>query len=84
MTRLEKIGDIQTHYDILNKYKKDVKIFEFVKNSRQIISDIINKKDERLLVISGPCSIHSYEEAIEYAKKLNDASFKRKTLKKNI
>jgi 3-deoxy-7-phosphoheptulonate synthase len=48
---------------------------EFVKSSRKIIADIIHKRDPRLLVISGPCSVHDVEAAKEYArslKKLHD------------
>ena len=43
---------------------------EFVKASRKIISNIIHKKDHRLLVISGPCSVHDVEAAKAYARKL--------------
>jgi len=43
---------------------------EFVKLSRKIISNIIHKKDHRLLVISGPCSVHDIDAAKEYARKL--------------
>ncbi|REL30358.1 3-deoxy-7-phosphoheptulonate synthase [Thalassotalea euphylliae] len=43
---------------------------EFVKASRRTISNIIHKKDHRLLVISGPCSIHDIEAAKEYARNL--------------
>jgi 3-deoxy-7-phosphoheptulonate synthase len=42
----------------------------FVSESREVISNIIHKKDPRLLVISGPCSIHDVDAAKEYAKKL--------------
>ncbi len=48
---------------------------EFVKSARKIIADIIHKRDPRLLVISGPCSVHDVEAAKEYAralKKLHD------------
>ncbi|MFG1173618.1 3-deoxy-7-phosphoheptulonate synthase [Erwiniaceae bacterium CAU 1747] len=38
--------------------------------SRQIISDIINGKDHRLLVVCGPCSIHDTDAALEYARHL--------------
>ena len=42
----------------------------FVKSARTIISDIIHKRDSRLLVISGPCSIHDVDAAKEYAREL--------------
>lgn len=42
----------------------------FVKEARKVIANIIHKKDHRLLVISGPCSVHDLEAAKEYAQKL--------------
>jgi 3-deoxy-7-phosphoheptulonate synthase len=43
---------------------------EFVKSAREVIANIIHKKDHRLLVISGPCSVHDVDAAKEYARKL--------------
>ncbi len=42
----------------------------FVESARNVISNIIHKKDHRLLIISGPCSVHDVDAAKEYAKKL--------------
>ncbi len=42
-----------------------------IKKFRKITSEIINKNDDRLLVIVGPCSIHDTEEWLVYARKLN-------------
>jgi len=42
----------------------------FVQSARKIISNIIHKTDPRLLVISGPCSVHDIDAAKEYARKL--------------
>ena len=38
--------------------------------TRQEISQILHDKDDRVLVVVGPCSIHDPESAIEYGKKL--------------
>lgn len=38
--------------------------------TREAIHQILAKKDDRLLVVVGPCSIHDPQAAIEYAKKL--------------
>lgn len=38
--------------------------------SRQKIVDILERKDHRLLVVCGPCSVHDPDAAIEYAHKL--------------
>lgn len=37
---------------------------------RQTIQNILERKDERLLLIIGPCSIHCVEQAVAYAKSL--------------
>ena len=39
-------------------------------NTRQAIRHIMQRKDDRLLVIMGPCSIHDPAAALEYARKL--------------
>ena len=46
------------------------KIKKVVTNTRQEISNILNCKDDRILVICGPCSIHDPVSALEYAQKL--------------
>lgn len=48
------------------------KAIAYVKQSRKIISDIIHRKDHRLLVVCGPCSIHDVDAAKEYALKLKE------------
>tara|TARA_B110000977_G_scaffold193299_1_gene268085 strand:- start:740 stop:1798 length:1059 start_codon:yes stop_codon:yes gene_type:complete len=61
--------------EIPNNYK------EFIINSRQTISNILNKKDKKLLVILGPCSIHDTESALHYARELSKMS---KSFKENL
>ena len=41
-----------------------------VLSGRKTIERILSRKDKRLLVIAGPCSIHDEEAAYEYADKL--------------
>ena len=53
----------------------------FILSSRQEIVDIIQGRDNRLLVISGPCSIHDSEAANEYAERL---ALLRKKFSKNL
>ncbi|NIH41188.1 MAG: 3-deoxy-7-phosphoheptulonate synthase [Buchnera aphidicola (Periphyllus aceris)] len=47
-------------------------IVDNVINSRKRISNIMSGKDDRLLVIIGPCSVHDPIAAIDYAHRLND------------
>lgn len=49
---------------------------EFVSKSRQQINNIIHRRDHRLMVVVGPCSIHDPDAAIEYAKRLSALSQK--------
>lgn len=41
-----------------------------VSGTRKVIRKIMNGKDDRMLVVIGPCSIHDPAAAIEYARKL--------------
>ncbi len=43
---------------------------QFVQQARNIIANIVHGRDKRLLVVTGPCSIHDPVAAIEYAQKL--------------
>ena len=38
--------------------------------ARKAVHDILRGADDRLLVVVGPCSIHDYKAAVEYAKRL--------------
>jgi 3-deoxy-7-phosphoheptulonate synthase len=41
-----------------------------VEKSRVAIADILHGRDDRLVVVVGPCSIHDHGQAMEYAHKL--------------
>ena len=41
-----------------------------VEASRAEISDVLHGKDDRLVVVVGPCSIHDHDQAMEYAQAL--------------
>lgn len=46
-----------------------------VAQAREVIRNILDRKDPRLFIVIGPCSIHDVDAAMEYAKrlkKLND------------
>lgn len=42
----------------------------FVQKARKEIADIIHGRDPRLLVVTGPCSIHDPVAALDYARRL--------------
>ena len=41
-----------------------------VEQSRLAIADILHGRDDRLIVVTGPCSIHDHSQAIAYAQHL--------------
>jgi len=43
---------------------------KLIANTRKVIHQIMTGKDDRLLVVIGPCSIHDPAAAIEYARRL--------------
>ncbi len=47
---------------------------ETVRTGRNSIERILNKEDKRILVISGPCSIHDEKAALDYAERLKALS----------
>ncbi len=47
---------------------------EFVSRSRERIKEIIQRRDRRLMVVVGPCSIHDPVMALEYAERLSALS----------
>ncbi|TDM09701.1 MAG: 3-deoxy-7-phosphoheptulonate synthase [Ideonella sp. MAG2] len=45
-------------------------IEKLIKSTRQTIRKLVTGKDDRLLVVIGPCSIHDPAAALEYARRL--------------
>ncbi len=54
---------------------------ELIYNTRQQEHDILTGKDDRLIVIVGPCSIHDPKAACDYAARLKEV---RETLKDDL
>ena len=52
----------------------DESIFSFVRESREVVCNILDRNDPRLMVVVGPCSIHDHDAAMDYAAKLKTLS----------
>tara|TARA_Y100000816_G_scaffold212055_1_gene157603 strand:- start:956 stop:2020 length:1065 start_codon:yes stop_codon:yes gene_type:complete len=50
------------------------KLISNVVKYRETIKDILNNRDDRFIIIVGPCSIHDYNAAIDYATQLKELS----------
>ncbi len=46
------------------------RVRQTVADSRQAVWDILDRKDHRLFVVVGPCSIHDTDAALDYARRL--------------
>ena len=79
--KISSMKELVSPIDIINEIPMTEKATETVVESRRQIIDIINKKDNRLLMVVGPCSIHDVDAATEYANRL--LSIKNK-VSKNI
>ncbi|MCG8639107.1 MAG: 3-deoxy-7-phosphoheptulonate synthase [Desulfobacterales bacterium] len=56
--------------DIKKELPLTDEVAETVINGRRDVEKILKKTDDRLLIISGPCSIHDIDAALEYAEKM--------------
>ena len=71
-TRITGLLEVSPPNDVISEFPITPPVSELVFKSRQNISDIIHGRDDRLVVVVGPCSIHDPKAAIEYAKKLKN------------
>ena len=73
--RITGTKEIQTPEALMQELPLSEQAANTVTQGRQQIYDVLDGKDDRLVIIIGPCSIHDTEAALEYAdrlKKLKD------------
>lgn len=61
---------LSTPYDLITKLPVNDQQKSLVIKSRETIKNILDKKDPRLFIVIGPCSIHDPDAALAYAEKL--------------
>ncbi|GAA0401276.1 3-deoxy-7-phosphoheptulonate synthase AroG [Cocleimonas flava] len=66
------MGETEVHSPatLLEDYPLSDKAAETVFTARNMTHDILHDKDDRVLVVVGPCSIHDPKAALEYAARL--------------
>jgi 3-deoxy-7-phosphoheptulonate synthase len=62
--------EIQTPEALMQELPLTEQAANTVTEARQQIYDVLDGKDDRLVIIIGPCSIHDTEAALEYADRL--------------
>lgn len=71
-TRISEIRAVATPTLIAEEFPISNTVSALVSNTRDEIHNILTKKDDRLLIVVGPCSIHDVDAAIDYAQRLNE------------
>lgn len=64
------IEALMTPEQLKSKLPLEGEALESVRTARQTIFNILDRKDPRLFVVVGPCSIHDVDAALEYASRL--------------
>jgi len=68
--RITGTKEIQTPEALMQELPLSEQAASTVTETRQQIYDVLDGKDDRLVVIIGPCSIHDTDAALEYADRL--------------
>jgi len=71
--RIEDISDLVPPSVFMRELALTSAQEDFVTRSRQAAEDILKGRNDRVLVVVGPCSIHDPKSALEYAGKLKKA-----------
>ena len=79
--RINKIKDLLPPIALLERFPATEQAIKSVVAGRSAIHNILKGKDDRLLVVVGPCSIHDTEAALEYGQRLVEL---RKKYKDNL
>lgn len=69
--RINRLSPLTAPQTIKEELAVGERSIQTVLKGRKSIQNILEKKDSRLLMIVGPCSVHNPEEVLEYAQRLN-------------
>lgn len=67
---IERISPLPTPKEFMEQLPITPGIAELVSKGREQVSDIMSGKDKRMVIFTGPCSLHDIEAGYEYAKRL--------------
>ena len=68
--RIREIKELVPPAHVFREYPLSNRAAQTTYAARQAIHRVLHGADDRLLVVIGPCSIHDYDLAMDYAKKL--------------
>ncbi|MBI4373612.1 MAG: 3-deoxy-7-phosphoheptulonate synthase, partial [Deltaproteobacteria bacterium] len=73
-TNIARSTPLPTPEEILETFPVSEKSLKTVLEGRETIQNILDRKENRLLLVVGPCSIHDPKAALEYAGRLKKLS----------
>jgi len=68
--RISAIKEVVAPKTVIAEHPLSDAAAQTISSTRQAVHDILSGKDDRLLVVIGPCSIHDPKAAMEYATRL--------------
>ena len=74
MRNIKTIKKLPTNDEIIAAHPLDEKFYDQIEQDREEIRNILAGKDDRLLIIVGPCSAWPFDASLEYAEKLKALS----------
>lgn len=69
-TRIRAVRPLTTPALLQEKLPASDAVLATVLQSREAISNVLHERDDRLVVVVGPCSIHDHDQAMAYARLL--------------
>ncbi|MGC5629514.1 3-deoxy-7-phosphoheptulonate synthase [Georgenia sp. Z1344] len=68
--RVRRMAPLPTPREVLDEQPLPAAAAELVARSRHEVQEILYGRDDRLLVVVGPCSVHDPDAALDYARRL--------------
>jgi phospho-2-dehydro-3-deoxyheptonate aldolase len=68
--RIREMKELVPPSHLIREFACSVKASETAAHARTALHNILHGKDDRLMVVIGPCSIHDTKAAMEYARRL--------------
>ena len=72
--RIREIKELSPPSHLIREFPCEDSASSTVLEAREAIHRILHGKDDRLVVVIGPCSIHDPHAALDYARQLQDAN----------
>ena len=68
--RIQKLQTLSPPAQVIGEAPASALMSELVGDARQAVHEVLHGRDDRLVVVIGPCSIHDPKAALDYARRL--------------